>query len=573
MASLICPRVSCALLKPAARTLSRTTTTTQAASRLGIYQRRDEIPPRWLPTVCRRSFLFRTTPRGVVTRYEELPRSYRDVEGLPFRRRDLYLGEVRRIFGPAMDTDEGNRLLRILHGRRVAGTLEDPSFAVHTARFSAQQVEEGLAYLRRTIWVDEVMNAGLRAEDELKLMELEMEKKEEGKTQKKITQGKKGKTQKAAEAVTKTTATTTTTTTTTTTKDDDDAYKPNPVYGRSVLDEIRARNIAKRKAQEKALEEERQAAQTSGHSGDGAVTLLPEEGSHAVSSDQTRTFRSAKLAKYYKEAQSDLKEPPAMSAWQRILPSATVVLLVVGLLVGVCAVYEEPTERYRLFREISASQATVASLIAANVLVFACWRVPPMWKYLNKYMILVVGMPRAMAPLTSMFSHSSPVHLVANMIPLWVFGTRLHDDLGRAEFLALYVSSGALGFLGSLTRFTLLGQLGVSTLGSSGATIGVIAAYLWERRREGFRMFGLPSEGIHGVVLLGVLAAVQLGGLARAKTLPIDFFSHLVGMAVGVAGMEMIIRKREEGTVMMVPVKVKGGEGSSSSSSEKARGT
>ncbi|RCI15145.1 hypothetical protein L249_6791 [Ophiocordyceps polyrhachis-furcata BCC 54312] len=534
MASLICPRVSCALLKPAARSLSRTTTT--QASCLGIYQRRDETPPRWLPTVCRRSFLFRTTPRGVVTRYEELPRSYRDIEGLPFGRRDLYLGEVRRIFGPDMDTDEGNRLLRILHGRRVAGTLEDPSFAVHTARFSAQQMAEGLAYLRRTMWVEEVMNAGLRAEDELKLMELEMERKQGGKTQKKAVQDKgQGKTQKEAEAVTKATTT-----------DEEEACKPNPVYGRSVLDEIRARNIAKRKAQEKALEEERQAAQTAGHPGDGAVTRLPEEGSHAVSDQPRRTFKSAKLAKYYKEAQSELKEPPALSAWQRILPSATVVLLTIGLLAGVCAVYEEPTERYRLFREISASKATVATLMAVNVLVFACWRIPPLWRHLNKYMILVVGKPRAMAPLTGIFSHISPVHLVANLIPLWIFGTRLHDDLDRAEFLALYVASGALGFLGSLTIYTLLGQLGVSTLGSSGAVFGVIAAYLWERRREGFRMFGLPSEGVHGVVLLGLLAAAQLGGLCRAKSKHIDFVSHLVGVAVGVVGMELIIRKRED---------------------------
>ncbi|RDA91761.1 hypothetical protein CP533_4780 [Ophiocordyceps camponoti-saundersi (nom. inval.)] len=524
MASLLCPRVSCALLKPAARSVSWKT---MQASRLGIYQRRDETPPRWLPTMCRRSFLFRTKSRGVVTRYEELPRSYRDAEGLPFGRRDLYLGEIRRIFGPEMDTDEGNRLLRILQGRRVAGTLKDPSFAVHTARFSAQQLEEGLAYLRRTTWVDEVLSAGLRAEDELKLMELEMEGKQKTKGKKKLAQGKE-QGQQESEAVKQTSSSSSSTTTT----EDDDNYKPNPVYGRSVLDEIRARNIAKRKAQEKALEEERQASQAAGNPGDGAVTPMPEE-SHAVT-DQPRKFKSARLAKYYEEAQSGLKEPPVMSAWQRILPSATVVLLVVGLLVGVCAVYEEPTERYRLFREISASQATVGTLIGINVLAFVCWKTPPLWKYLNKYMTMVVGMPRAVTALTSMFSHQSPVHLLVNMVPLWIVGTRLHDDLGRAEFLALYVACGGIGYIGSLTCYTLLGQLGVSSLGSSGCTLGVISAYLWEKRREGLRMFGLPRDGVHGVVLLGILAAAQLAGMCRIKKLPLDFFAHLTGMATGV---------------------------------------
>ncbi|PFH55612.1 hypothetical protein XA68_17951 [Ophiocordyceps unilateralis] len=539
MASLLCPRVSHALLRPAVRSISWATLQASRLPWSGVCQRRDEARRSGtrLQTISRRSF-FKLTSPNVITRYEDLPRGYRDSEGLPFGGRDLYLGEIRRIFGPDMDTDEGNQLLRILHGRRVGGTLEDPAFSVHTARFTTRQMADGLAYLRKTVPVDEVLSAGLRAEDELKLMEMQMEKKRQAAEVKAkgVTQPmEKGEVPEATSWTTETEAT----------KEDDDVYKPDARYGRSVLDEIRARNVAKRKAKEKALEEERQAAQSAENPGGSAVTLVSED-SHAVSS-QPRRFKSAKLAEYYKKAQSPLKEPPRMSAWQRILPSAMVVLLTVGLLAGVCAVYEEPTAQYRLFREISASQATLATLIAINVLVFACWRIPPLWKSFNKYMIIVVGKPRAISILTSVFSHILPFHLVANLVPLWFIGTRLHDDLNRAEFLALYMACGSLGFLGSLTVFTLRGQLVVSTLGSSGATLGILSAYLWEIRREGFRMFGLPRDGVHGVVLLGLLTAAQLGGLCRASKYRVDFVSHLVGMAVGVAGMELIIRKRSGG--------------------------
>ncbi|PHH71264.1 hypothetical protein CDD80_5402 [Ophiocordyceps camponoti-rufipedis] len=530
MASLLCPRVSRVLLRSVST--SSFSWTILRAPCLPCRRRDEALRPRTrLQQPISRRSLWSLTKKGerVIIRYEELPRDYRDSKGLAFWRRDLYLGEVRRIFGPDMDTDEGNRLLRILHGRRVAGTLEDPALSVHTARFTARQVADGLAYLRKTVSVDEVLSAGLRAEDELKLMELEAEKKEKKNKKKPAkTQGAIDKEEVRGEQET-----------------GDDVYKPDPVYGRSILDEIRARNIAKRKAREKALEEERQATQTAG--GDGSVDVVPvtDGDSSRALSDRPREFRSAKLAKYYEEAQSPLKEPPRMTAWQRIMPSAAVALLTVGLLVGVCAVYEEPTAQYRLFREISASQATVATLVAINVVVFACWRIPPLWKTFNKYMILVVGKPRAAAVLTSVFSHISLVHLVLNMVPLWFVGTRLHDDLDRAEFLALYVGCGVMGFLSSLVAYTMSGMLVVSTLGSSGATLGVLSAYLWEARREGFRMFGLPSEGVHGVVLLGLLTAVQLGGLCRASKFKVDFVSHLMGMATGVAGMELIIRRRE----------------------------
>lgn len=54
---------------------------------------------------------------------------------------------------------------------------------------------------------------------------------------------------------------------------------------------------------------------------------------------------------------------------------------------------------------------------------------------------------------------------------------QVHDELGRGNFLAIYFASGALGSLASLSRSVLLGYLGLTSLGASAATSGIVAAW------------------------------------------------------------------------------------------------
>lgn len=446
----------------------------------------------------------------VVRDYEHLPRSYRDQEGLAFARWELGIFQTRRIFGPGLSGQEANQLLRILHGRRVAGTLMDPAFAVHTARFTPEQIAMGLQYLRETVPVNETLNAGLRAEDELDQLE-----RQEQELQRKSKKKKKaGGATEATEAAAAT-----------------DDYKPDPIYGRSMLDEMRARNAAKDKARKAAMEEERR--RTGGTEVAGPL---------AVPRREPRLPTNPAIAEHYKKAQSDMKAPPQLTAWQRILPSVTAVALVLGFLAAVCTVYEEPMPRYRLLPHVSASEATVGAIIAVNTLVCLGWRVPQLWPLFNRYMILVVATVKPVTLFTAIFSHQTPQHMLFNMVPLWLVGTRLHEELGRAEFLTLYVGCGAVGFLGSLVSYTLRGWLKVTSLGASGGTLGLLAAYFWEHRNDGFRLFGMPRDGVHGVVFLGMLVAAQLSCLGTTARLGVDFASHLVGMAAGLVGVELISR-------------------------------
>ncbi|KAK3181403.1 hypothetical protein K4F52_007265 [Lecanicillium sp. MT-2017a] len=450
------------------------------------------------------------TPKGIRD-YEELPREYRDQIGLPFSNKDLSDAEAERIFGPEFETAAANRLLRILHGRRVAGTLEDPAYAVNTAQYTTDQIEAALAYLRKTLPVEEVRNAGLRAEDELAQIEQEMEQAEKRKSG-----AVEGEQEPAA--------------------DEAAEYKEDPVYGESTFDKIRARNQAKQRARDKAMEEERQAREARQEVNSGPL---------AKTTGQQRQITNPKVAEYYQKAQSEMQEPEQLRLWERILPAATVVTLVIGFMAAVSMVYDEPSPRYRVLRELTTSQATVATIIAINGLVYLGWRFPPLWAFFNKYMLFVVGQVRPLTLFTSVFSHQKFSHLLMNMVPLWFIGTALHDEIGRADFLTLYLACGSLGFLGSLISYTARGWLMVSSLGGSGATLGLLSAYFWEHRMDGFKILGLPQDGVHGVVFLALIVAVQLAALGRTAKLQVDVASHIAGIVAGMAGIEVVNRRKE----------------------------
>lgn len=424
--------------------------------------------------------------------------------------------QVQNIFGPSLKATTANHLLRVLHGRRVAGTLEDPAFAVHTAQFSTSQINAALEYLRKKVPVDEVMNAGLRAEDELKALEVEEETAIEA-AEKKTT----AKTQKTDKAEVTETA----------------APEEDSVYGKSAFDQIRARNIAKNLSREKALKEEaeRKRLQDEAEGRTGPVSLVEVgEGERAITNPI--------IAEYHKGATSDMEEAPEMSLWQRVGPTAVTTALILGFCISICMVYQEPSERYRLIQDISIEKATLGAVVLANVVIFLAWKVPPMWKFFNKYMLLVVGLPKPISVFTSIFSHQQLDHLVWNMVPLYLVGIYLHEDLGRATFLTLLLACGSVGFLGSLWTYAARGLVRVTTMGASGATLGLLSAWFWDHRDEGFKIMGLPDGGVHGIVYWGLLVGLHFAGVRSMFSTKdrIDLVSHMFGILAGTLGIEVI---------------------------------
>ncbi|HXH48252.1 MAG TPA: rhomboid family intramembrane serine protease [Terriglobia bacterium] len=90
--------------------------------------------------------------------------------------------------------------------------------------------------------------------------------------------------------------------------------------------------------------------------------------------------------------------------------------------------------------------------------------------------IIMTGLSAVIVPIfTSMFIHGGWLHLIGNMVFLFVFGRSIEDRYGHSQFLLLYLLSGF-----GAAVIDILFNMGsrVPTIGASGAIAGVLGAYL-----------------------------------------------------------------------------------------------
>ena len=86
-----------------------------------------------------------------------------------------------------------------------------------------------------------------------------------------------------------------------------------------------------------------------------------------------------------------------------------------------------------------------------------------------------LSVPVLLTPFTSMFVHGGFMHLLGNMLFLWIFGNNIEDFLGPVKFIIFYIASG----LAAVALFVLFGPNSqVPLVGASGAIAGVLGAYL-----------------------------------------------------------------------------------------------
>ena len=80
-----------------------------------------------------------------------------------------------------------------------------------------------------------------------------------------------------------------------------------------------------------------------------------------------------------------------------------------------------------------------------------------------------------LALLYSMFMHGSWIHLLGNMLFLWVFGNNIEDRLGKGKYLAFYLVAGVAA---TAAHIAVQPDSTVPLVGASGAIAGVMGMYL-----------------------------------------------------------------------------------------------
>jgi membrane associated rhomboid family serine protease len=74
-----------------------------------------------------------------------------------------------------------------------------------------------------------------------------------------------------------------------------------------------------------------------------------------------------------------------------------------------------------------------------------------------------------------MFMHGGWMHLIGNMLYMWIFADNIEDDLGKVKFILFYIASGITA---ALTQVYLNVNSTVPMVGASGAISGVLGAYM-----------------------------------------------------------------------------------------------
>ncbi len=131
-------------------------------------------------------------------------------------------------------------------------------------------------------------------------------------------------------------------------------------------------------------------------------------------------------------------------------------------------------------------------------------------------------------PLTYMFLHGGLMHILFNMLILWMFGTEFERMWGSRRFVRFYLLSGLGGALFSLI---LDFNSYVPIIGASGAIFGVMAAY-WRYfpERKIYLYFVIPIKiryAIPGILLIPMLWSFVSPGSNVA------YFAHLGGAVIG----------------------------------------
>jgi len=205
-------------------------------------------------------------------------------------------------------------------------------------------------------------------------------------------------------------------------------------------------------------------------------------------------------------------------------------------------------------------QYVTASLIAINTAVYfllqsdLVFHVPPGFtqglallpRYVLPLQALLQHIPRLYRLVTYMFLHANVLHLLFNMIFLFVFGDNVEDAMGHARFILFY---SICGVAAGLVHCALTGAPDLPLIGASGAVSGVIGAYLLLHPNiRVWVLVPLPKLPVvplrfSAALVIGVWIFYQFGSAMLLPSTDTAWWAHVGGFLTG-AFLVILMRRR-----------------------------
>ena len=274
--------------------------------------------------------------------------------------------EVETAFGRSMNLEKGLEILSTLQKHRVEGTLD------HKLPCSAALINKGLGYLRRVNPIDEDAAIIARIDREMDRL-----------------------------------------------PQTDIALSPQAL---SQFERLRQARRERYQLQEAEIEaKEKENLKKVGSESKKEIKIKIKK-SDAPSNDVVKLRPEPEWVQRYRR--NVTFDVPVLSKWRRLIPSAAFTVAVVTFSILFAHNYEPPSRAARLWPSIPPAAAAVITIIGLNCLVFTMWRIPPLWKFMNRNFLIVPVYPHSFSMVGACFSQQQFSHLFANAIALWLVGTR-----------------------------------------------------------------------------------------------------------------------------------------------------
>jgi membrane associated rhomboid family serine protease len=152
--------------------------------------------------------------------------------------------------------------------------------------------------------------------------------------------------------------------------------------------------------------------------------------------------------------------------------------------------------------------------------------------------------------ITSQFLHGGWLHLLGNMLYLWIFANNVEDRLGRVVFLVFYLAGGVAA---ALAQVAVDPTSDIPTIGASGAiaaTLGAYAVYFPRARITSlvflgffYQLIDVPAMLVLGFwFVLQVIDGLASLGMVDSNTGGVAIFAHIGGFLAGAVAARILAR-------------------------------